>query len=276
MNYYLFNKMNNMNMNNKMAMNNYMNMMNNMNNNMAMNNNMNMINNMNMMNNNMVMNNMEKIHTIIKEFNHTLYLNNEQFIIIVKESDSNIIIIECKPSDEFTSLYDYSIELSLKNFYNMGKSFRLCDNIDEIFNFIKNIMSEINLSQINTNNQQIPNLGFFNLQGAPLANINSMKSTVNLESKNNDSFILHFQIPLFNGKYEDIRIEFLKKEKNLYMQYEKLKKKYFKIKSIALGNNNKMTNGNNMKNFFLDFDGNKDSEKLNEIINVINNNNFSF
>ena len=93
-----------------------------------MNNNMNNMNNM--MNNNYNM--------IKKEFNQILYLDKEKFqkfIIIVKETQSKIIL-ECIPDDEFTSLFDYSINLSLENFYNLGKTFKPCDNLDEIYNLI--------------------------------------------------------------------------------------------------------------------------------------------
>jgi hypothetical protein len=83
---------------------------------------------------------------------------------------------------------------------------------------------------------------------APTPYSNLMIPNVKLESMNNDSFALLFKIPLFSGKYEDIRIEILKNEKNIYKQYEKLKNKYFKIKSIALQYNNNQI-GYNITNY---------------------------
>ena len=255
-------------------------MMNNMNNNNLMMNNM---NNINMMNNNMnninMMNN--NYNMIKKKFNQTLYLDNEKFIIVVKETKSKIIL-ECIPDDEFTSLFDYSIDLSLENVYNLGKSFKQCDNLDEIYNLIQNIMLHQNLPQINLNTP-VNNSNNLNMNVAPTPSSNLMSPSVKLESMNNDSFALLFKIPLFSGKYEDIRIEFLKHEKNIYKQYEKLKNKYFKIKSIALGYNNN-TNmgmnqfdnlGNNINPFGINSMSN-DSTKLCQIIQEINNKNNNF
>ena len=284
--------MNNMN-NNNMMMNNMSNnnmMMNNMNNNNMMMNNMNnnnmMMNNMN--NNNLMMNNMNNINMMNnnynmtkKKFNQTLYLDNEKFIIVVKETKSKIIL-ECIPDDEFTSLFDYSIDLSLENFYNLGKSFKQCDNLDEIYNLIQNIMLQQNLPQINLNTP-VNNSNNLNMNVAPTPSSNLMSPSVKLESMNNDSFALLFKIPLFSGKYEDIRIEFLKNEKNIYKQYEKLKNKYFKIKSIALGYNNNTNMGmnqfdnlvNNINPFGINSISN-DSTKLSQIIQEINNKNNNF
>ena len=90
-------------------------------------------------------------------------------------------------------------------------------------------MFQTNLPHINYNTP----LNNFNLQVAPPPISNLMKPDVILESNNNESYALLLKIPLLNGKYEDIKIEFLKFGKNIYDQYEKLKNKYFKIKSIA-------------------------------------------
>ena len=283
--------MNNMNNNNlmiKMMMNNMNNNNMNMNNNnMNMNNNNNMMNNMMMkmmmMNNKNNMNNMmnNNYNMIKKKFNQTLYLDNEKYIITVKETESKIIL-ECIPDDEFTSLFDYTIDLSLENFYNLGKSFKQCDNLDEIYNLIQNIMLQQNLPQINLNSP-VNSSNNLNMNVAPTPSSNLMSPSIKLESMNNDSFALLFKIPLFSGKYEDIRIEFLKHEKNIYKQYEKLKNKYFKIKSIALGYNNNTSMGmnplNNLGNNINHFSINpmsNDSTKLSQIIQEINNKNNNF
>ena len=218
---------------------------------------------------------------IKKKFNQTLFLNNEKFIITVKETESKIIL-ECIPDDEFTSLFDYTIDLSLENFYSLGKSFKQCDNLDEIYNLIQNIMLQQNLPQINLN-APVNNSNNLNMNVAPTPSSNLMSPSIKLESMNNDSFALLFKIPLYSGKYEDIRIEFLKNEKNIYNQYEKLKNKYFKIKSIALGYNNNenigMNSINNLENNNNDFrigfqlQLNNDSTKLNQIIQEINSKN---
>ena len=296
--------MNNNNMNNNNMFNNNVNnnnmRNNNMNNNFMNNNNM-MMNNMNNMNN-MMMNNMINNNNIIikNKFDKVFNLYNEQFIITVKETQSKIIL-ECKPNEEFISLYDYSIELSLEDFYAMGKSFKQCDNLNEIFNLIRNLMFQVNLPQINnyyipvnnsnnlnlqvaptpnSNNMQpyvefIPfnNSNNLNLQVAPTPNSNIMQPNVRLESNNNESYDLLFHIPLFNGKYEDIKIEFLKFGKNIYHQYEKLKNKYFRIKSIAFDSSDKpkpyfsLSKNNNQTQKERDYY----SRKLTQIQNEINN-----
>ena len=143
-------------------------------------------------------------------------------------------------------------------------------------------MLQQNLPQINLNTP-VNNSNNLNMNVAPTPSSNLMIPSVKLESMNNDSFALLFKIPLFSGKYENIRIDFLKNEKNIYKQYEKLKNKYFKIKSIALGYNNN-TNmgmnqfdnlGNNINPFGINSMSN-DSTKLSQIIQEINNKNNNF
>ena len=257
--------MNNNNMNNNNMFNN------NVNNNNMRNNNM---NNNFMNNNNMMMNNMINNNNIIikNKFDKVFNLYNEQFIITVKETQSKIIL-ECKPNEEFISLYDYSIELSLEDFYAMGKSFKQCDNLNEIFNLIRNLMFQVNLPQINNYYIPVNNSNNLNLQVAPTPNSNIMQPNVRLESNNNESYDLLFHIPLFNGKYEDIKIEFLKFGKNIYHQYEKLKNKYFRIKSIAFDSSDKpkpyfsLSKNNNQTQKERDYY----SRKLTQIQNEINN-----
>ena len=276
------NNMSNNNMNNNNMRNNNMDNMNNigrnnMNNNFMKNNNMNnmMMNNMNNMNN-MMMNNMINNNNIIikNKFDLAFNLYNEQFNITVKETQSKIIL-ECKPNEEFISLYDYSIELSLEDFYAMGKSFKQCDNLNEIFNLIRNLMFQTNLPQIKNFDTPVNNSNNLNLQVAPTPNSNIMQPNVRLESNNNESYVLLFHIPLFNGKYEDIKIEFLKFGKNIYKQYEKLKNKYFRIKSVALDSSDYpkyyFEIGDNYTQKERDYYSRKLSQIQNEINNISNN-----
>ena len=181
-----------------------------MNNNFMNNNNMNnmMMNKMNNLNNKM-MNNMinNNINIIKNKFDAVFNSYNEEFVITVIETQSKIIL-QCKPNEEFISLNDYLIELSLEDFYSMGKSFKQCDNLNEIFNLIRNLMFQTNLPKINNYYIQGNNSNNLNLQVAPTPNSNIMQPNVKLELNNNESYVLLFHIPLFNGKYEDIKIEF--------------------------------------------------------------------
>ena len=59
-----------------------------------------------------------------------------------------------------------------------------------------------------------------------------MESNAELSSSNNDTIILNLEIPFFSQKYEKIKIEFLKKEKDLLKLYKKIREKYQKLKKI--------------------------------------------
>ena len=66
---------------------------------------------------------------------------------------------------------------------------------------------------------------------------NEKKANILLESiDNNKTMILHLIIPLLNGKFDEIKIEFLKRKKELKIQYAQLKNKYLKLKNIILKN----------------------------------------
>ena len=58
-------------------------------------------------------------------------------------------------------------------------------------------------------------------------------SNVKLENSINNSINLILKIPLLNEKYEKIKIEFKKENKDIKKQYEKLKNKFLKIKKIV-------------------------------------------
>ena len=143
------------------------------------------------------------------KFSFLISLNGEIYIIkFIKKNISKILII-CDSIEECTSLYDFSIELSYEQFYELGKSFKVCDNIDDVFDLIKNTIKMKN----------------------------EKKANILLESiENNKKMILHLIIPLLNGKSDEIKIEFLKHKKELKTQYIQLKNKYLKLKNIILKN----------------------------------------
>ena len=141
-----------------------------------------------------------------------LPLNEEKQTIKLKVNDSNKITISCNSKDDFTSVYNYSIVISYEEFCDLGKSFKLCDNIYDVFNTLKNIFDEISF----TSNS-----------------IKDLKSSARLIQAENDSLSLVIKIPLISGKYEEIRIVFKKAKKDLEEQFKKMKKKYLKIKSLV-------------------------------------------
>ena len=141
-----------------------------------------------------------------------LPLNEERYLIKIRVTDASKLSITCSPKEGFTAAYNYSIVISYEEFCDMGKTFKLCDNIYEVFNTLKNIFEEISFSS---------------------NSIKEMKSSARLVQSDNDAISLVIKIPLISGKYEEIRISFKKAKKDIEEQFKKLKKKYLAIKSIV-------------------------------------------
>ena len=83
---------------------------------------------------------------------------------------------------------------------NLGKSFRQCDNINEVFESIKNITSIIPVN--------------YSL------NVNFYYNDITLILKNR----------LLNGSIEDMNIKFYKYPKNQLSQFDLLRRKYLELK----------------------------------------------
>ena len=141
-----------------------------------------------------------------------LPLNEEKYLIKIRVTDASKLSITCSSKEGFTAAYNYSIVISYEEFCDMGKTFKLCDNIYEVFNTLKNIFEEISFSS---------------------NSIKEMKSFARLVQSDNDAISLVIKIPLISGKYEEIRISFKKAKKDIEEQFKKLKKKYLAIKSIV-------------------------------------------
>ena len=211
--------------------------------------------NMNQLTYNNIDNNMQNSE---EKFIRELKLGNEIYIIKVKKIKPSQISIICENKFDYLSLYGYSITLTYDEFCKLGRSFRLYDNIDEIYDTIKNLFkgvdfsfkNEFNMGQ-NSMMQTNYNQGMQGMQGMAMnmmgnnypmqSNINisnnALKSkdssNVKLENSNNGSINLILKIPLLNEKYEKIKIEFKKENKDIRKQYEKLKNKFLKIKKIV-------------------------------------------
>ena len=151
------------------------------------------------------------------ELSQKYYLDKELFIVNIKKNESSLLIT-CEPKDELISIYHYSIEISYEDFLKLGKSFKLCDNIDDIFNLIKNIINQV---QLYTNDNEYDN----RLK-------DTMKAYSELKYFDNDSIKLFFKVPLLNGKYEEIDVKFKKEKKDILEQFNKIKEKYLKIEFI--------------------------------------------
>lgn len=68
-------------------------------------------------------------------FSRTTFFDNEKYIISFS-INSGMVNINISPEDPLISLYLFYVNLSLENFYSLGKCFRQCDNLEEILNFI--------------------------------------------------------------------------------------------------------------------------------------------
>ena len=141
-----------------------------------------------------------------------LPLNEENYLIKIRVTDASKLSMNCSSKEGFTSAYNYSIVVSYEEFCEMGKTFKLCDNIYDVFNTLKNIFEEISFSS---------------------TSIKEMKSNARLIQSDNDAICLLIKIPLISGKYEEIKITFKKAKKDIEEQFKKLRKKYLTIKSIV-------------------------------------------
>lgn len=127
-------------------------------------------------------------------------VNNEYYILKIKNIESSSILFTCQKKDDITLLYEYSCWLSFQDLHNMNKNFLVCDNIDQIFNSIKTIL---------TNHKEIaiPRIDFY-------------------QNNNNDALLFFFRSPLLSGQIEDTNIILQKTERNINSQFDKLVKKY--------------------------------------------------
>ena len=223
--------------------------------------------NMNQLTYNNIDNNMQNSE---EKFSRELKLGNEIYIIKVKKIKPSQISIICENKFDYLSLYGYSITLTYDEFCKLGKSFRLYDNIDEIYDTIKNLFKGVDFSfknefnmgqnsmmQMNYNQGMPGNMGMnmpSNIQTQSNINMSNNalnskdSSNVKLENSNNGSINLILKIPLLNEKYEKIKIEFKKENKDIRKQYEKLKNKFLKIKKIVYPDLEEKNTQNNQMN----------------------------
>ena len=131
-----------------------------------------------------------------------VYFGNDAYNINVKKNESKILMT-CNLKNDVISLYDYSLELSYEEFYKLGKSFRQCNDINEIFELLKNVMSDISIS-------------YKELKQNSYAKLNLL----------NNELELFLSIPLLTGQNEEITFRFGKKSRDTLQQFEKLKDKY--------------------------------------------------
>ena len=192
-----------------------------------------------------------------KSYIKCLKLEEETYNIKIKKLKPYQISIECENQFDYLSTHQYSITLSYDEFCKLGKTFRLSDNIDEIFDTIKNLFKGVDFTFKNDNN-------IYPFQWSNNFNQemdSNTGSNVKLERSTNGSITLILKIPLLNEKYENIKIELKKESKDIKTQFEKLKKKFLKIKKIAFSDetekNGTINNQQQFQNFQQPFQFNQ-------------------
>ncbi len=152
-------------------------------------------------------------------------LDGLYYKLTLKLNKTNISI-SCDALIDYISLYEYSTELSLDKFLTLGKCFKSCSNLDDVFCLLKNIIKGIKLGVIK--DEYID--GYDKYQdGIYEANYSSIR----LVSEKGKPLTLRLCAPLIYGKFESIEIEFNQKEKNAKELYSKLRKKYLNVKRLA-------------------------------------------
>ena len=122
------------------------------------------------------------------------------------------LIITCNSDVEFLSIYSYSKEINLDDFKKLSNSFKFYENIGQCFTAFKNVLTGITLK----------------------INNNDYISKFEVKFSDDDSLTIILTIPLINGEYEKIEINFDKKKKiEIFEQFKILRSKYLKMKDLA-------------------------------------------
>ena len=135
-----------------------------------------------------------------EKYSIELPLDDENYIVtIIKKKNSSQITLKCENKIDFLSYYKYSITLTYDEFTQIGKSFRLFDNINEIFNIIKNLFIGVDFSLkkriSNVSSNQMPNMGNQNF------NVPQNYQFGNQINVNQNQFQIHFKP---DNPYENI------------------------------------------------------------------------
>ena len=241
------------------------------------------VNNNNFMNNmNNLNNNNDTINSVLslgeEEFNIILQKNINTILIKLKSKEDFLSLYDYSIVLSYENFY--KLGKSFRTYDNINDIFDLLSNIfksitisfnssnnqnmtnNNQMNVMNNNMNGMNNNQMNmmnmnriNNNMNMMNMNVMNNNINMMNNnqmnqnkMNLMSSNARLEYGYDNSILLYLNIPLLNGKNEEIKIGFNKKEKDLKAQFTKLKDKYLKIKSIVYGKNYTNQQLNNMNN----------------------------
>ena len=156
-------------------------------------------------------------------FKKEMKSQEDTYILTIEKKESSKIFLACKLKDMAIALYDYSIELSLEEFYKKSYIFNQCKNIDEIYFLLTNIIKGISLSYKSLKSEDV-------------------ESSSGLELNDNILYLI-LRIPLLTKKIEEVKIQFIGVKKDVNNQFEILKNKYKSMVKLIY-NNKKYSNDN--------------------------------
>ena len=156
-------------------------------------------------------------NTTNEHFEKEIKYEKDIYILTVEKKESSKIFIKCNLKDNAIALYDYSIELPLEEFYKKSSAFKQCNNIDEIYILLKNVIEGISVSDLNKNAKKI-------------------KSSSSIELNDNILYLV-LEIPLLTKQKEVIEIQFTGVKKDVDNQFEILKNKYKSLTYLIYNNN---------------------------------------
>ena len=123
-----------------------------------------------------------------EKYSIELPLDDEKYIVTITKKNSSQISLKCVNKLNFLSLYNYRITLTYDEFTKIGKSFRLFDNIDEIFNIIKNLFIGVDFSlkkqTNNTFHNRIQNNNMMNMNNNNMMKMNNNLMSLNMNNNN--------------------------------------------------------------------------------------------
>ena len=199
-----------------------------------------------------------------EKYSIELPLDDEKYIVTITKKNSSQISLKCENKLNFLSLYNYRITLTYDEFTKIGKSFRLFDNIDEIFNIIKNLFIGVDFSLKKQTNIPIYQT---RIQNNNMMNMNNNMPSLN--NMNNNMIGTNNNIMSLNNMNNNM----MKANNNIKnMNMNNMMKANNNIMNM---NNNNMNNNNIMNNNMNNNNNNMSGCCLannNNMMNINNNN----
>ena len=142
-----------------------------------------------------------------------------KFSIHIKQIEDNIIF-DVFEADEINR---YSKKLSLKDFYELDKSFKMYETISEVFSFLKKSQSKNGISIININNSLNLSINLFN--------IDDTKISISLFQKEiTESELVNHEISLLKAKVKQLENKIIEISKKHDEDIERLTKLIYEAK----------------------------------------------